>query len=256
MAKGLLNDKNTHLLISGVALGGYVAFVVPRLSLNDLSVLDNFTVRIALIVIISLVCLVNPIIAIIMAICFIISIQRLNTLRKHNINKLNNSIKIMLSNTKIVPEKPSAKQPIKEFKVIEQESNDRPSDETVEDHEIKGYKKITKETEDKTVKPFNINIGEYLNTDSTLDNKDIYLSTDNTDPRVNNVLNSEIIDDNTPKVSSVIRQNVFTSDSQFNDISSDLVNCKVSDQAIRTQNNQYSAQGFGNNPGVPEGYSL
>ena len=85
----------------------------------------------------------------------------------------------------------------------------------------------------------------------------IYLSQDNVEPHLNNVLNSKVVENVEPKVvTHAIKQEVFTSDSQFNDISSDLVNCKVSDKVIRTQSNQYSAQGFGNNPGVPNGYCI
>ena len=53
---------------------------------------------------------------------------------------------------------------------------------------------------------------------------------------LNNVLNSKVVENVEPKVvTHAIKQEVFTSDSQFNDISSDLVNCKVSDKVIRTQ---------------------
>lgn len=74
-------------------------FVIPTLSYSSLSLLNNLGIRLISILIISFVCLHDPITALLLAICLVLGIQRLQKLKGEYSNNLINSNSNLDSNT-------------------------------------------------------------------------------------------------------------------------------------------------------------
>ena len=76
-----LKNDNVSNIICGLLIV-YSIFIVPRLSIGVLSIFDNLLFRLFMIVVIVLVCLHDPIISLLMAIAFVVSIQRLSKVKQ------------------------------------------------------------------------------------------------------------------------------------------------------------------------------
>lgn len=76
------NDIVSNIII--VLLIAYSILIAPSMSYEVASIFDNFLARISLMAVIVVMCLYDPIKALLMAIAFVISIQRLYKLKKSN----------------------------------------------------------------------------------------------------------------------------------------------------------------------------
>ena len=89
-----LKDKNLNLekLFVGLFVV-YAVLVAPLLPLRAIEIMKHTWVRVVLIIVISLVCLVSPMNAMLMAIGFVVTLQRLQSLNTmYNNNLLNNNL--------------------------------------------------------------------------------------------------------------------------------------------------------------------
>ena len=77
-------NKNVRLAILGL-LVLYTILIVPLLTHGQLDFLENNIVRIVIIILISLTCLVDPVLSLILAICFVVTLNRLNGLKNKEI---------------------------------------------------------------------------------------------------------------------------------------------------------------------------
>ena len=80
----MMGKKNLRMAsnITAVVLVLVAVLLVPHLQLNALSWLDNAVARGVLMVVIVLVCLFDPIVALLLAILFVVALQRLHKLKK------------------------------------------------------------------------------------------------------------------------------------------------------------------------------
>ena len=78
-------NKNVKIAVIGLLIL-YTILVVPLLSQEQLQFLNNNVMRIVAILLISLLCLVDPVLSLVLAICFVVTLNRLNVLK----NKQNN----------------------------------------------------------------------------------------------------------------------------------------------------------------------
>jgi hypothetical protein len=78
-------NKNIRLAVLGLLIV-FSVLVVPSLALENLEVLDNTPLRVVIIVVISLVCLVDPVVSIMGAIAFVVVLNRLNVLKSASVN--------------------------------------------------------------------------------------------------------------------------------------------------------------------------
>ena len=83
-----LNDKLASNVIIAV-LGVYAVIVAPNLPMNVASAFDSLYLRLFVMVCIAVICLYDPIKALLMAIGFVLSIQRLYVLKKQQKNQVN-----------------------------------------------------------------------------------------------------------------------------------------------------------------------
>jgi hypothetical protein len=77
----------------------YCVLVVPMLSLENLRFLENNVARIVLILVISLLCLLDPVLSIILAICFVVTLHRLNVLRNKAVVVNNSEVRNIVNNS-------------------------------------------------------------------------------------------------------------------------------------------------------------
>ena len=78
--KIVARNRNVRIGVLGILIL-YCVLVVPMLTLENLRFLENNVVRIVLILVISLLCLLDPVVSIMLAICFVVTLHRLNVLR-------------------------------------------------------------------------------------------------------------------------------------------------------------------------------
>ena len=80
----MMGKKNMRMAsnVVSVLLVLVAVLLVPHLQLNALSWLDNTIVRAVLMVVIVVVCLFDPVVALLLAILFVVSLQRLHKLKK------------------------------------------------------------------------------------------------------------------------------------------------------------------------------
>ena len=83
-----LNDKLASNVIIAI-LGVYAVIVAPNLPMNVAMAFDSLYVRLFVMVCIAVICLYDPIKALLMAIGFVLSIQRLYVLKKQQKNQVN-----------------------------------------------------------------------------------------------------------------------------------------------------------------------
>ena len=81
---------NVSYLVSGLLIV-YAVLVAPMLPVKSLNFLKHTWVRVVLIILISLVCLVSPVNALLLAICFVVTLQRLSSSKKQDENKAINN---------------------------------------------------------------------------------------------------------------------------------------------------------------------
>ena len=91
------NDWMGYLIYGILVVVG--VFIIPNLSLNTIRVFDHLSIRIFSIIVIVLMCIKDPIIALLMSICLVLAIQRLQKLRaiRHN-NNIKNLTNNQLNN--------------------------------------------------------------------------------------------------------------------------------------------------------------
>lgn len=77
-----------------VVLVVYAVLIAPNLPVSVARLFDNMLFRVVFILVIAVVCLVDPIKALLLAICFVVSVQRLHNLKKTGapVNNLGNNI--------------------------------------------------------------------------------------------------------------------------------------------------------------------
>ena len=101
----MMGRKNMRMAsnVVSVLLVLVAVLLVPHLQLNALSWLDNTIARAVLMVVIVVVCLFDPVVALLLAILFVVSLQRLHKLKKEKNSKIildalntvvNNNLKI------------------------------------------------------------------------------------------------------------------------------------------------------------------
>ena len=73
-----------------VVLVVYAVLVAPNLPMSVARAFDNMLFRVVFILVIALVCLVDPVKALLLAICFVVSVQRLHNLKKSSVPANNN----------------------------------------------------------------------------------------------------------------------------------------------------------------------
>ena len=78
--KIVARNRNVRIGVLGILIL-YCVLVVPMLTLENLRFLENNVVRIVLILVISLLCFLDPVVSIMLAICFVVTLHRLNVLR-------------------------------------------------------------------------------------------------------------------------------------------------------------------------------
>ena len=84
-----------------VILVVYAVLIAPNLPMSVARVFDNMLFRVVFILVIAVVCLVDPVKALLLAICFVVSVQRLHNLKKANVqvnNNLGNNITNVINN--------------------------------------------------------------------------------------------------------------------------------------------------------------
>ena len=92
-----LNDQMVSNVIIAV-LGVYAVLVAPNLSYEVAKSFDSLCLRLFIMLCISVICLYDPIKALLMAIGFVLSIQRLYVLKKQRKNQVSNS-NVRINNT-------------------------------------------------------------------------------------------------------------------------------------------------------------
>ena len=100
----MLGKKNARMASNVVALILVLVAVllVPHLPLGGIQWLDNIASRVVLMVVIVLVCLVDPIIALLLAILFVVCLQRLHKLKKErNAKVVLSALNTLVKNNKL-----------------------------------------------------------------------------------------------------------------------------------------------------------
>ena len=91
------NSKvNINHLVSGLLLI-YAVLVAPMLPKKSVAVLRHTWLRVVIIILIALVCLISPVNALLLAIGFVITLNRLTSVKADNVPATNNAV-----NTKVV----------------------------------------------------------------------------------------------------------------------------------------------------------
>ena len=73
-----------------VLLSLSAVLIIPRLTKEHLKMFDNMYLRLSLMVLISLLALVEPVLSLLLAINFVVAVQRLHDLKKQSLLKVNN----------------------------------------------------------------------------------------------------------------------------------------------------------------------
>lgn len=73
-----------------VLLSLSAVLIIPRLTKDHLKMFDNMYLRLSLMVLISLLALVEPVLSLLLAINFVVAVQRLHDLKKQSLLKVNN----------------------------------------------------------------------------------------------------------------------------------------------------------------------
>ena len=83
--KDEINEKLIQNIVSGILI--VIAIFVPMMPKNVVSIVKNIYVRLVLMLLIVCVCLIDPINALLLAIIFILAIQRYQSLNKSKENQ-------------------------------------------------------------------------------------------------------------------------------------------------------------------------
>ena len=274
--------SNTIIVLLAVS----AVLVVPRLPLATLSFMNNMYVRLMLMTLIALLCLVDPVKALLLAINFVVALQRLHSLQKvasaNNVlnavnNVLNNNVNAA-DNEVETPTEPENSELLNN--VVPANADENNNEEVAGNANLSlgnnenvvlnnAVEKPTVSNVSYNVSPSNLEdlvnennndgeedaqntvvIGELLQEgfEDHLNGSNVNnnLSIENANGVVNNVLTAQVAEESEP---------VFTSKEQLLDAQSNLVACKGNNEVVRSQGSQHSAQGFGNPEGVPTGYS-
>ena len=100
----MMGKKNLRMAsnVTAVVLVLLAVLLVPHLQLNALLWLDHVAARVVLMVVIVLVCLLDPIVALLLAILFVVCLQRLHKLKKdRNANVVLNALNTVVKNNKL-----------------------------------------------------------------------------------------------------------------------------------------------------------
>ena len=316
----MLGKKNARMASNVVAviLVLVAVLLVPHLPLGGLQWLDHIAARVVLMVVIVLVCLVDPVIALLLAILFVVCLQRLHKLKKErNAQVVLSALNTLVKNNK-VDELKDVLNNVKHNNALEEElvEDELPS---VEDqtnvlpaNNMDNSEVVLSEVNPANMKqeveynlqPDNLDNVVQLNiannavnnsgngnanggnanggnagnpnqvgalleegSDNVLsaNNTEHFLSVENASGNQNNVLTAKIVcrksgfENDVKLVQEAKRNNEaaapvnnrptckpFTTEFQFKDVQSNLVNCKVN-------NNNLATQGHGNMENVPEG---
>ena len=274
--------SNTLIVLLAVS----AVLVVPRLPLSTLSFMNNMYVRLMLMTLIALLCLVDPVKALLLAINFVVALQRLHNLQKvASANNVLNAVNNVLNNN-VNAEENEAETPIEPENsellnnVVPANADENDNEEVAPSSNLNlgnnenvvlnnAVEKPTISAVSYNVSPNNLdNLINEDNNDAEEDaqntvvigellqegfedhlkgsNVNNNLSIENANGVVNNVLTAPVSED---------PESVFTSKNQLLDAQSNLVDCKGNNEVVRSQGSQHSAQGFGNPEGVPTGYS-
>ena len=314
----MMGKKNARMASNVVAviLVLVAVLLVPHLPLGSLQWLDHIASRVVLMVVIVLVCLVDPVVALLLAILFVVCLQRLHKLKKErNAQVVLSAINTVVKNNKI-----------DELKNVLNKANNSLEEELVED-ELPSVEDQTnvlpvnnmdnsevvlsevnpanmRQEVEYNLQPDNLDNVVQLNiadnavnnsgnvnanggnanaenagnpnqvgalleegSDNVLsaNNTEHFLSVENASGNQNNVLTARIVcrksgfENDVELVQEAKRNNEqaapvnnrptckpFTTEFQFKDVQSNLVNCKEN-------NNNLSTQGHGNMKNVPQG---
>ncbi len=100
----MMGKKNARMAsnVTAVILVLIAVLLVPHLQLNALSWLDHVAARVVLMVVIVLVCLLDPVVALLLAILFVVCLQRLHKLKKErNAQLVLNALNTVVKNNKL-----------------------------------------------------------------------------------------------------------------------------------------------------------
>lgn len=100
----MMGKKNLRMAsnVTAVVLILLAVLLVPHLQLNALSWLDHVAARVVLMVVIVLVCLLDPVVALLLAILFVVCLQRLHKLKKErNAQVVLNALNTVVKNNKL-----------------------------------------------------------------------------------------------------------------------------------------------------------
>jgi len=274
--------SNTLIVLLAVS----AVLVVPRLPLSTLSFMNNMYVRLMLMTLIALLCLVDPVKALLLAINFVVALQRLHNLQKvASANNVLNAVNNVLNNNANA-EEDEAETPTEPENsellnnVVPANSDENDNEEVAPSSNLNLGNNANVVLNNAVEKPtisnvaYNVspnNLDNLINENNNNAEKDAQntvvigellqegfedhlkgsninnnLSIENANGIVNNVLTAPVSED---------PESVFTSKNQLLDAQSNLVDCKGNNEVVRSQGSQHSAQGFGNPEGVPTGYS-
>ena len=79
----IVNSDMCNYTIIGLLIL-YAVILLPNLDISQLMVLDNLIFRLFIVILIVLICVYDPIKALLMAICLVLSVQRLQKLKNSN----------------------------------------------------------------------------------------------------------------------------------------------------------------------------
>lgn len=318
----MLGKKSARMAsnVVAVVLVLVAVLLVPHLPLGGLQWLDHIAARVVLMVVIVLVCLVDPIIALLLAILFVVCLQRLHKLKKErNAQVVLSAINTVVKNNKLdelkeVLNNAKANNALEEELVedelptVEDQTNVLPVN-NMDNSEVvlsEVNPANMKQEVEYNLQPNNLDNVVQLNiadnavnnsgngnanggnanggnanagnanqvgalleegSDNVLsaNNTEHFLSVENASGNQNNVLTARIVcrksgfENDVELVQEAKRNNEaaapvnnrptckpFTTEFQFKDVQSNLVNCKVN-------NNNLATQGHGNMENVPEG---
>ena len=288
MSAGLNKCMNQPIVSNTiiVMLAVSAVLVVPRLPLSALSFMNNMYVRLMLMTLIALLCLVDPVKALLLAINFVLALQRLHNLQKATaannvLNAVNNVLNNNVSAADNEVETPTEPENSELLNNVVPANADENNNEEVANNanlNLGNTENIALNNAIENPKVDNVsynvspnNLENLINENSNNAENDTQntivvgellqegfedhlngsnvnnnLSIENANGVVNNVLTSQVAEE--PEA-------VFTTKEQLLDAQSNLVECKGNNEVVRSQDGQLSAQGFGNAEGVPTGYS-
>ena len=316
-----LNKKGARIASNVVAviLVLVAVLLVPHLPLGGLEWLDHIAARVVLMIVIVIVCLLDPVVALLLAILFVVCLQRLHKLKKErNAQVVLSALNTVVKNNKLDELKDALNNSganvnateeelvEDELPTVEDQTNVLPANNM--DNSQVALAEVTpanmKDEVEYNLTPNNLNnvvqvnlannaagnangnangnaagnnpnqIGALLEEGSdnvlSANNTEHFLSVENASGNQNNVLTAKIVcrksgfendvelvqeakRNNEPKPEAVANNRPtckpFTTEHQFKDVQSNLVNCKEN-------NNNLATQGHGNMENVPQGTML